>query len=65
VLGGRPSILAAPRLPSISQWVSLRILETYFIGDPDAVGRGWWIWHDGGPYMSNIKGGVPTKNFIG
>ena len=33
--------------------------------DMDAVQRGWWVWHDGGPWMSHIVGGVPVKNYIG
>jgi uncharacterized membrane protein len=35
------------------------------VADPDAVGRGWWIWHDGGPYFRDIAGGVPVKNYVG
>jgi len=35
------------------------------VGDPDAVSRGWWIWHDGGPYVTNIHGGVPITNYTG
>ena len=34
-------------------------------GDPDAVERGWWIWHGGGPYFPDLNGGVPVQNFIG
>jgi putative membrane protein len=33
--------------------------------DCDAVQRGWWVWHDGGPWMSDINGGVPIKNYMG
>jgi bisanhydrobacterioruberin hydratase len=33
--------------------------------DPIAVGHGWWVWHDGGAYVSNIGGGVPVTNFLG
>jgi putative membrane protein len=33
--------------------------------DPFAVSRGYWVWHDGGPYTPYIAGGVPISNFIG
>ena len=33
--------------------------------DPVSVQRGYWIWHEGGPYMSDIFGGVPISNYIG
>lgn len=33
--------------------------------DPFAVSRGYWIWHDGGPYTPYIAGGVPISNFVG
>ena len=33
--------------------------------DPFAVDRGWWVWHEGGPYMQDLKGGVPISNFFG
>jgi bisanhydrobacterioruberin hydratase len=33
--------------------------------DADAVQRGWWLWHDGGPWMTDINGGVPVKNYVG
>ncbi len=33
--------------------------------DPFAVGRGWWVWHEGGPYLPEIAEGVPISNFIG
>ena len=33
--------------------------------DPFAVSRGYWVWHDGGPYTPYIAGGVPISNFTG
>ncbi len=33
--------------------------------DPYAVGRGWWVWEEGGPYMQYIANGVPISNFFG
>jgi len=33
--------------------------------DPFAVHQGWWIWEQGGSYMSDIGGGVPFSNFFG
>jgi len=33
--------------------------------DPFAVDRGWWVWHQGGPYMRDIENGVPISNFFG
>jgi putative membrane protein len=35
------------------------------MADPVSVTRGWWNWHDGGPYMSDIQGGVPISNYLG
>jgi uncharacterized membrane protein len=33
--------------------------------DPIAVHQGWWVWLDGGPYVTDIENGVPISNFIG
>jgi uncharacterized membrane protein len=33
--------------------------------DPIAVGQGWWIWEDGGPYVPYVANGVPISNFLG
>jgi len=33
--------------------------------DPIAVNQGWWLWENGGPYVSRIGGGVPLSNYIG
>jgi putative membrane protein len=35
------------------------------MADPVAVNRGYWAWHDGGPYVRDLLGGVPMSNFIG
>jgi len=33
--------------------------------DPIAVDGGWWVWHDGGPYVPYVQSGVPIQNFLG
>ncbi len=33
--------------------------------DPIAVGQGWWVWQDGGPYVPYVNNGVPIANFLG
>jgi uncharacterized membrane protein len=33
--------------------------------DPIAVGEGWWVWEDGGPYVPYVANGVPIDNFLG
>ena len=33
--------------------------------DPFAVNQGWWVWPQGGPYVSYVENGVPISNFMG
>jgi len=33
--------------------------------DPVAVSQGWWVWHEGGLYVADLKNGVPIQNFFG
>ena len=33
--------------------------------DAIAVDGGWWIWKNGGTYLSDLSGGIPISNFIG
>jgi uncharacterized membrane protein len=33
--------------------------------DPIAVSQKWWVWENGGPYISTVANGVPIQNFLG
>ena len=33
--------------------------------DAIAVDGGWWVWKNGGIYLSDLSGGIPVSNFIG
>ncbi|MCD4752340.1 MAG: carotenoid biosynthesis protein [Anaerolineaceae bacterium] len=33
--------------------------------DAIAVDEGWWVWKNGGHYLSDLSGGIPISNFVG
>jgi len=61
----RPLTSRLPRYLVLALVGALATTSWDMMADPFAVGRGWWVWEHGGPYMPEIGNGVPVSNFAG